>query len=165
MDIKVLAKEEISLEEVLANKLVIKCETRKEAERITNMANIMGLVWVNGDRMIYNHYWDVHKQDTCYDLSLGACDKLSRYVAQDRVIIDSTRVTNIRLDPEPTQVGSDHYQAMVIQPIEFILKNNLNFAQGNVIKYICRYKHKNGLEDLLKARDYIDYLIKEEYPD
>ena len=49
-----------------------------------------------------------------------------------------------------------------IEPIKFIQSHNMNFAAGNVIKYICRYQHKGtALEDLNKARHYIDLLIKE----
>lgn len=53
-----------------------------------------------------------------------------------------------------------HYQSK-IEPIDFILANNLNFLEGNIIKYIARYKKKNGLEDLLKAKDYLEKLINE----
>lgn len=58
------------------------------------------------------------------------------------------------------QVGGNHYKSFCIQPIEFIHKNELNFIQGNVIKYVCRYNHKNGIEDLKKARHYLDLLIE-----
>lgn len=58
------------------------------------------------------------------------------------------------------QVGGGHYKDMPIQPIEFTHKNGLNFCQGNIIKYVTRYKHKNGLEDLKKAKHYIDLLIQ-----
>ena len=61
------------------------------------------------------------------------------------------------------EVGGSHYVSMKIQPIEFITKNNLGFIVGNVIKYVCRYRNKNGKEDLLKARHYIDLLIEMEY--
>lgn len=60
-------------------------------------------------------------------------------------------------------VGGTHYKNMPIQPIEFITKNNLGFCVGNIIKYVCRYKAKNGKEDLLKAKHYIDLLIELEY--
>ena len=60
------------------------------------------------------------------------------------------------------QEGGDHYAVMKIQPIEFILANELGFCEGNVIKYLCRYKRKNGLEDLKKARQYLDFLIERE---
>lgn len=63
------------------------------------------------------------------------------------------------------QIGGSHYKDFKIQPIEFIMVNNLNFCQGNVIKYICRYNHKNGIEDLKKAKHYIDLLIQLEYED
>lgn len=63
------------------------------------------------------------------------------------------------------QVGGSHYKNMTIQPVEFIEKNNLGFCAGNVIKYICRYKNKNGIEDLKKARHYIDLLIEIETAD
>lgn len=59
-----------------------------------------------------------------------------------------------------TQVGGSHYKNMTIQPVEFIERNNLGFCVGNIIKYVCRYKDKNGIEDLKKARHYIDLLIE-----
>jgi hypothetical protein len=59
------------------------------------------------------------------------------------------------------QVGGTHYEVMGIEPIEYILSNGLGYCEGNVIKYVSRYKNKNGLEDLLKARSYIDFLIEE----
>lgn len=53
----------------------------------------------------------------------------------------------------------DHYD-FTIQPVEYILKNRLGFCEGNVVKYISRWKLKNGREDLLKAKHYIDILLK-----
>ena len=58
------------------------------------------------------------------------------------------------------QVGGKHYKNFKIQPIEFITANNLNFIQGCVIKYICRYNKKNGNEDLDKVIHYCE-LLKE----
>ena len=55
----------------------------------------------------------------------------------------------------------DHYDKIKIEPIEFIQANDLSFAVGNVIKYVCRYKYKDGLKDLKKAKDYIEVLIKD----
>ncbi len=62
-----------------------------------------------------------------------------------------------------TQVGGTHYKEMAIQPIEFIMKNGLGFCEGNIIKYVCRHKSKDGLKDLQKAKQYIDFLIESEY--
>lgn len=67
--------------------------------------------------------------------------------------------------PKEGEVGGDHYRKMKIQPIEFITANRLGFCVGNIIKYVVRYPYKNGKEDLLKARHYIDLLIDSEYPE
>ena len=58
------------------------------------------------------------------------------------------------------QIGGDHYRSKSIQPIEFILANGLGFCEGNVVKYITRWKDKGGLADLKKARHYLDFLIE-----
>ena len=57
------------------------------------------------------------------------------------------------------QVGGNHYKKYKIQPIEFILKNNIGFCEANIIKYVLRFKEKGGVEDLLKAKHYIELLI------
>ena len=62
------------------------------------------------------------------------------------------------------QVVGNHYRSMVIQPSEFINRNNIPFAEGNAIKYLCRHKQKNQKEDLLKAKHYIDMAIDRDYP-
>ena len=64
-----------------------------------------------------------------------------------------------------TQIGGSHYNRMKIQPTEFIMANGLGFCEGNIIKYVCRYQFKNGKEDLLKARHYIDILLATKYPE
>ena len=63
------------------------------------------------------------------------------------------------------QVGGDHYQSMTIQPSEFINKNNLPFAEGNAIKYLCRHKQKGQKKDLEKAIHYCQMAIDRDYPD
>ncbi len=65
-------------------------------------------------------------------------------------------------DPLKTQVGGNHYKDFPIQPIEFIHRNNLGYLVGNIIKYVVRYKLKNGVEDLKKAQHYLEILIAEE---
>lgn len=57
------------------------------------------------------------------------------------------------------QIGGNHYLKYKIQPIDFILQNQLDFCQGCVIKYILRFKEKGGVQDLLKAKHYIELLI------
>ena len=61
------------------------------------------------------------------------------------------------------QEGGEHYKRFKIQPIEFIHANNVPYCEANIIKYICRHRDKNGLQDLLKARHYIDLIIELEY--
>lgn len=82
-------------------------------------------------------------------------DNASQYIlARNRLALAPTNLTkDIAQQP--------HYTQWKIQPITFITANALNFCQGNVIKYVMRYKAKNGLEDLKKAKVYIDYLIQE----
>ena len=60
-------------------------------------------------------------------------------------------------------VGGDHYKKLGVQLVELIRDINANFFQGNVIKYITRYKDKNGVKDLEKAKHYLE-LIKELHP-
>jgi hypothetical protein len=59
-----------------------------------------------------------------------------------------------------TQEGGSHYKDMAIQPVTFIVKNNIQFLEGNVIKYVCRHASKNGVQDIDKAIHYLQ-LIKE----
>ena len=58
------------------------------------------------------------------------------------------------------QIGGTHYSNLAIEPIDFITANNLGFCEGNIVKYIARWKAKNEIEDLKKARWYIDFLIE-----
>lgn len=57
------------------------------------------------------------------------------------------------------QVGGDHYKT-TIQPVEYIHANDIGFCEGNVIKYVSRWKKKNGLADLEKAKHYLELLIQ-----
>lgn len=61
------------------------------------------------------------------------------------------------------QEGGSHYSKYTIQPTEFIYANHVPFIEGNIIKYILRHRDKNGIQDLLKAKHYIDLLIQFEY--
>lgn len=58
------------------------------------------------------------------------------------------------------QIQGDHYKDMAIQPVEFIHANGIGYMEGNVIKYVSRWRKKNGIADLQKARHYIDLLIE-----
>lgn len=54
-----------------------------------------------------------------------------------------------------------HYNQGNIEVSDFIIDQNMNFLEGNIIKYVSRYKTKNGIEDLKKAQWYLNKLIEE----
>ena len=58
------------------------------------------------------------------------------------------------------QVAGNHYKEFAIQPVEFIHANNIGFLEGNAIKYLVRWRTKNGIQDLEKAKHYIELLIE-----
>lgn len=58
------------------------------------------------------------------------------------------------------QVGGEHYKGKAIQPWDFIISNELGYLEGNVIKYVSRYKKKNGMQDLQKAKHYLEKLME-----
>ena len=60
------------------------------------------------------------------------------------------------------QIGGNHYKYMKIQPLDFIIQNEIPYIEGNIIKYVSRYKAKNGLQDLEKAMHYLEILIDNE---
>lgn len=62
-----------------------------------------------------------------------------------------------------SQVGGTHYKQYKIQPIEFAMANNLNYCQANAIKYVTRYRDKNGKQDLEKAIHNLQILMELEY--
>lgn len=67
----------------------------------------------------------------------------------------------VTIGTKDVQVGGSHYKSLAIQPIEYIVSNNIPYREGNIIKYVTRYNDKNGVEDLKKARHYLDMLIEE----
>ena len=63
------------------------------------------------------------------------------------------------------QIGGTHYRTMKIQPSKFVIENKMLFAEGNVVKYICRHPYKDGKQDLLKAIHYCEMIIERDYSD
>jgi hypothetical protein len=59
-----------------------------------------------------------------------------------------------------TQIDGNHYTKQSMQPWDYITAHNMTFLEGNIIKYVSRYKDKNGVKDLEKARHYLDKLIE-----
>ena len=59
------------------------------------------------------------------------------------------------------QVGGNHYKRLKIEPIEYIVKNNLGYREGNVIKYVSRHQFKNGVEDVKKAIHMLQMIVED----
>lgn len=58
------------------------------------------------------------------------------------------------------QVAGTHYKDKAIQPWDYIIANKLGYLEGNIVKYISRWEVKGGVDDLKKARHYLDKLIE-----
>lgn len=77
-----------------------------------------------------------------------------------KTIYGQTSFTKVGEGVNDKQVGGDHYKKVPIQPWDYIISNNLGFLEGNIIKYVTRYQEKNGKQDLLKAKHYLEKLIE-----
>lgn len=77
--------------------------------------------------------------------------------------LSTDQYLDTKSSPLNSQVGGDHYTQLKIQPLDVILANDLNFLEGNVIKYVLRYRNKGMENDLRKAIDCLEKLIKHEY--
>ena len=74
----------------------------------------------------------------------------------DKMIKESVNASEI-------QVGGSHYKDCVIQPIDYIVKNKLDFLEGNVVKYITRHKTKGQEEDIRKVIHYCELILEHTY--
>ena len=68
-----------------------------------------------------------------------------------------------KTDANSTQVAGTHYKSKAVQPWDYIVSNNLGYLEGNIVKYVSRWKDKGGVDDLKKARHYLDKLIEVNY--
>lgn len=85
------------------------------------------------------------------------------YHADDLTLVKNEVLETQAYNPLIAQEGGGHYRDRGIQPLEYTMKNNLSFCEGNVVKYISRYKSKNGIEDLAKVIHYALLASYEEY--
>ena len=79
------------------------------------------------------------------------------YTPRIRMEADKTKVNKLA---NATQVGGTHYKEKKLQPWDAIAAWDCGFLDGNVIKYVVRYRSKGGVEDLKKARHNLDKLIE-----
>lgn len=96
-----------------------------------------------------------------------ACGGCSMYRVGTDECIDGYEVRHREVPPCPvvpsvwnTQVGGTHYTDMKIQPLQFSMANKLDPMQHTIIKYVSRFRAKNGIQDLEKAKQTIDLLIQ-----
>ena len=85
------------------------------------------------------------------------------YHADDLTLVKNEVLETQVYNPLVAQEGGGHYKDRGIQPLEYTMQNNLSFCEGNVVKYISRYKSKNGIEDLAKVIHYALLASYEEY--
>jgi len=71
-----------------------------------------------------------------------------------------TQENHTKLTANDKQVAGTHYKNKGVQPWDYIAANNIGYFEGNIIKYVSRWKDKGGVQDLEKARHYLDKLIE-----
>jgi uncharacterized protein (DUF2237 family) len=116
----------------------------------------------------YNNGWvQIEKNDKGFSTTVLAERFETPFIQYtgDKVDPLAKEVPAIKLPALPSswqsQVGGDHYKKLKIQPAQYSIANGLGFAEGNIIKYVTRWKDKNGVEDLKKAAHMLQVLIEE----
>lgn len=94
---------------------------------------------------------------------LDRADLLVDKIITNAHIAEQEKIESKLYNPLVAQEGGGHYKDKGIQPLEYTMKNSLSFCEGNVVKYISRYKSKNGVEDLAKVIHYALLASYEEY--
>lgn len=116
--------------------------------------------WIEGNE--YKVTYDEIRDD------YGIYDEIG-FLFVDWEINESILTFKLKEEPQTTDLieNQPHYKNQGIEPID-LMRNNFSkeefagFLQGNVLKYMLRYKDKNGVEDLKKAKTYLTWLIEEE---
>ena len=90
--------------------------------------------------------------------------KMAVTAEEKAALVDFGELTEEISSALDVQIDGDHYKKLAIQPIEYCMKNNLNFIQSSIVKYATRYKDKGGRVDLEKIKHLVDLLIEFEYP-
>ena len=87
-------------------------------------------------------------------------EKTSMSVQEQMDLIKTMTEFVQALTANDVQVAGTHYKGKAIQPWDYIVGNNLGYLEGNIVKYVSRWKDKGGVDDLRKARHYLDKLIE-----
>jgi hypothetical protein len=128
------------------------------------------------DTFLKNPAADVKKVAAKYNTSPNAVYALRKVAAQQSVflaqaddVVEALNLFDTQVEEAKdahvpkaldVQVGGSHYKNLKIQPVEYIHANQLPYIEGNIVKYITRWRDKNGIKDLEKIKHYIDLLIE-----
>ena len=121
---------------------------------VVSYSNDRGYIDVQVDGGIYSFFPSELRYETLDDASPEQWDNLRPHGITVLRDIFTTKAKD-------KQVAGTHYKDMKIQPVEYIMANGLGFCEGNVVKYVTRYTAKGGIQDLEKAKHYIELLIEE----
>jgi len=109
----------------------------------------------------YKLYSDMRKVEE--DRDMGQMDEAIRETVKQQ----GFKKTNIKKEAiiaTDRQVGGDHYKTCKIQPVDYIVENNLTFLEGNVVKYITRHRRKGeGANDIEKVIHYCELILEKDY--
>jgi len=96
------------------------------------------------------------------NLSWGEYKQMKKWDVEERM--ENKKYSFTEAYKKANDIDPQHYH-FDIEPFDYIHDNQMNFAEGNVIKYITRWRYKDGIKDLYKAKQYIDMLIAKEITD
>ena len=118
--------------------------------------------------LTYEQHFDKLYQDMItYEeqANMGMMDEAIKETIKEKGFI-KTDLKKQALKATLKQVGGNHYKDCKIQPIEYIVGNDLTFCEGNAIKYITRHRRKGeGAKDIEKAIHYLEMILETEYND
>lgn len=115
-----------------------------------------------GDVLTVKHIYKNGYGNRMFNCQTRMGDQHLQFYEIQRILFKLDLVKEKEVKPSEKQVAGSHYSKLKIQPMQYCLENGLNYAQSNVIKYVTRYKDKNGVEDLKKAIHCIELLIEHE---
>lgn len=164
-------------------------ETQEEFDALMVYVEKKGYEWNTKEKPTEYNCWNIFKKETVivieYDINLGFASKeycervypdtpIKKYKAkQDKVAKYHDDAANVAKAMSAIGVSMEnenndkinnpaHYTAGGIETLDYIkakVKDYPSYAAGNILKYVSRYEHKNGIEDLKKAQFYLNDLI------
>ncbi|WP_260445301.1 DUF3310 domain-containing protein [Listeria booriae] len=132
-------------------------ETQEDFDALMVELEEKGIVWLNGTKPTEGNSWDEYGEDTCVHLK---CDEIT-FATCDFFEDKGWQIEKYKAND--TVNNPSHYKTGGIETLDYIkakVNDYPSYTVGNIIKYITRYEHKNGIEDLKKAQFYLNDLIK-----